>query len=224
MQVNCMSTATIEQRLTEIWETPKTVWGWFATVDHKTIGFRYLVTAMVLLCIGGIEALIMRIQLSRPDQAILSPEMYNQLFTHAWHHHDLLVCLADPFRVFELSDSADDRCARHGLSASQCVQLLVISSFGRVSVYIAPCMGQAPHAGWFAYVPYTRHPFTRPAVEWISMRSRLIFLTISTTAGAINFIMTILRLRAPGMAISKMPLLCYSTGTISCAIFSLCRH
>src|SRR6185437_14582561 len=76
-----MSTATVEQRLTEIWETPKTVWGWFATVDHKQLGKRYLWTAMVFLLIGGVEALIMRVQLARPDQAILSPEMYNQIFT-----------------------------------------------------------------------------------------------------------------------------------------------
>ncbi len=56
-----MSTATVEHRLTKIWETPKGVRGWFASVDHKEIGKRYLVTAFILLAIGGIEALIMRI-------------------------------------------------------------------------------------------------------------------------------------------------------------------
>ena len=76
-----MSTLAIEQRLTELWERPKTVRGWFATVDHKDLGIRYVVTAFVFLLVGGVEALIMRIQLARPEQSILTPEMYNQLFT-----------------------------------------------------------------------------------------------------------------------------------------------
>jgi heme/copper-type cytochrome/quinol oxidase subunit 1 len=65
-----MSTLAIEQRLTELWERPKTVRGWFATVDHKDLGIRYVVTAFVFLLVGGLEALLMRIQLpgrSRPS-------------------------------------------------------------------------------------------------------------------------------------------------------------
>jgi cytochrome c oxidase subunit 1/cytochrome c oxidase subunit I+III len=76
-----MSTAAIEARLTELWETPKTVRGWFATVDHKELGRRYLVTALLFLIIGGVEALIMRVQLTRADQTLLSPEAYDQIFT-----------------------------------------------------------------------------------------------------------------------------------------------
>jgi cytochrome c oxidase subunit 1/cytochrome c oxidase subunit I+III len=78
-------------------------------------------------------------------------------------------------------------------------------------------MGQAPHAGWFAYTPYTNIQYS-PGRGMDFFALAAILITISTTAGAINFIVTIFRLRAPGMAISKMPLLCYSTGTISCAI------
>jgi hypothetical protein len=55
--------------------------GWFATVDHKDLGIRYLVTAFAFLIIGGVEALLMRIQLSQADLSFLSPEAYNQLFT-----------------------------------------------------------------------------------------------------------------------------------------------
>ena len=76
-----MSTTAVEQRLQQIWETPKTIHGWFATVDHKEIGHRYLATAFIFLIIGGVEALIMRIQLARSDQSWLTPEAYNQLFT-----------------------------------------------------------------------------------------------------------------------------------------------
>src|SRR5690348_6029304 len=76
-----MATAFVEERLTYLWETPKTIRGWFGTVDHKELGIRYLVTAFIFLLVGGIEALLVRIQLSRPDMAFLSPEAYNQIFT-----------------------------------------------------------------------------------------------------------------------------------------------
>ncbi len=85
--------------------------------------------------------------------------------------------------------------------------------FSAVLLYIGPCMGQAPHAGWFAYVPFTDLQYS-PGHGMDFYALSLIFLSISTTVGAVNFIATILRLRAPGMSISKMPLLCYSTGTI----------
>ena len=76
-----MSTATLESRLTGLWETPKTLYGWFATVDHKELGIRYLVTAFLFLIIGGLEALLIRLQLANSDNTLLSPEAYNQIFT-----------------------------------------------------------------------------------------------------------------------------------------------
>ena len=211
-----MSTATVEQRLMEIWEEPPGLRGWFATVDHKEIGKRYLWTAMLFLLIGGVEALIMRIQLSRPDQAILPPEMYNQLFT--MHGITMIFWYASPilsgFSNFVIPLMIGSRdMAYPRLNAFGYWSFLLSG----ILVYIAPCMGQAPHAGWFAYAPYTTAFYSAGhGMDFFSYA--LIFLTVSTTAGAINFIVTILRLRAPGMTISRMPLLCYSTGTISCAI------
>jgi heme/copper-type cytochrome/quinol oxidase subunit 1 len=86
-----------------------------------------------------------------------------------------------------------------------------------VLLYCGPLLGQAPHAGWFAYVPYTLTRYS-PGVGMDIYALALIFLTISTTGGAINFIVTILRLRAPGMTISRMPLFLYSTLTVSFVI------
>jgi len=71
----------LEARLEEIWEAPRTLFGWFGTVDHKRIGMRYLVTAMAFLVIGGVEALVMRVQLAGPERDVLSPEAYGQYFT-----------------------------------------------------------------------------------------------------------------------------------------------
>ncbi len=211
-----MSSAAVEARLTSLWETPKTTWGWFATVDHKELGLRYLVTAFIFLLIGGIEALLMRIQLSRADQAILSPEVYDQIFT--MHGVTMIFWYASPilsgFAVYliPLMIGARDM-AFPRLNAFTYWSFLLSGIF----LYIGPFIGQAPHAGWFAYMPYTGTRYS-PSHGMDFYALSLIFLTISTTGGAANFIVTILRLRAPGMTISRMPLFLYSTLTVSCVI------
>src|SRR5579871_3326719 len=68
-------------RLLALWERPHNLWGWFATVDHKEIGKRYLITAFIFLLLGGIEALMLRTQLARPNAGVLTPEQYDQIFT-----------------------------------------------------------------------------------------------------------------------------------------------
>lgn len=211
-----MATATVERRLTELWETPKSVYGWFSTVDHKELGIRYLVTAFVFLIIGGIEALVMRVQLTNANSAFLRPEMYDQIFS--MHGITMIFWYASPiltgFSVYliPLMIGARDM-AFPRLNAFTYWTFLLSGIF----LYIAPIIGQAPHAGWFSYVPYTEIQYS-PAHGMDFYALALIFLTISTTGGAANFIVTIFRLRAPGMAISKMPLFCYSTLTISCVI------
>ncbi len=215
-----MSSTTVEAQLTALWETPKSAWGWFATVDHKELGLRYLATAFLFLLIGGIEALLMRIQLARADQAVLSPEVYDQIFT--MHGVTMIFWYASPilsgFAVYlvPLMIGARDM-AFPRLNAFSYWSFLLSGIF----LYVGPLIGQAPHAGWFAYMPYTGTNYS-PSYGMDFYALSLIFLTISTTAGAVNFIITILRLRAPGMTISRMPLFLYSTGTISFVIlFSL---
>ena len=211
-----MSQASLEVELTRLWETPPTLRGWFATVDHKDLGIRYLVTAFGFLIIGGLEALLMRIQLTRSDMRFLSPEAYNQIFT--MHGATMIFWYAAPilsgFAVYlvPLMIGARDM-AFPRLNAFTYWSYL----FSGIFLYIAPVLGQAPHAGWFAYVPYTLTVYS-PGLGMDIYALALIFLTISTTGGAINFIVTILRLRAPGMAVSRMPLFLYSTLTISCVI------
>ncbi|MEG9437910.1 cytochrome c oxidase subunit I [Edaphobacter sp. HDX4] len=211
-----MSTTALESKLAALWETPKSVYGWFATVDHKELGIRYLVTAFAFLVIGGLEALIMRLQLARSNMGLLTPEAYNQIFT--MHGATMIFWYAAPilsgFAVYlvPLMIGARDM-AFPRLNAFTYWTYL----FSGIFLYTAPAIGQAPHAGWFAYVPYTLTVYS-PGLGMDIYALALIFLTISTTGGAINFIVTILRLRAPGMAISRMPLFLYSTLTISFVI------
>ena len=74
-------TTAVAERLEHIWETPHSLYGRLATVDHKQVGIRYLVTAFVFLALGGVEAALMRAQLSRPGLHLLSPAAYNQIFS-----------------------------------------------------------------------------------------------------------------------------------------------
>lgn len=211
-----MITVAVEERLTELWETPKSVYGWFATVDHKDLGIRYLVTAFLFLLIGGVEALVMRIQLMRANESFLSPEMYNQLFS--MHGITMIFWYASPiltgFSVYLVPLMAGARDIAYPRLNSFTYWTFLLSG---VLVYIGPLMGEAPHAGWFSYMPYTNIIYS-PTHGMDFYAISLIFLGISTTAAAINFIVTILRFRAPGMAISKMPLFLYSTLTISVTI------
>jgi cytochrome c oxidase subunit 1/cytochrome c oxidase subunit I+III len=206
----------IERRLTTLWETPKTPYGWFATVDHKELGIRYIVTAFIFLIVGGLEALLMRLQLAHSNLAILSPEAYDQIFT--MHGVTMIFWYASPilsgFAVYliPLMIGARDMSFPR-LNAFTYWTFLLSGIF----LYISPLLGQSPHAGWFAYAPYTLMPYS-PGLGMDFYVLALIFLTISTTGGAINFIVTILRLRAPGMAISRMPLFLYSTLTVSVTI------
>src|SRR5579884_532454 len=197
-----LSTA-VQQRLTELWETPKTLRGMLSTVDHKHLGKRYIVTAMVFLLIGGVEALIMRIQLARPGQSILGPETYDQIFS--MHGMTMIFWYASPilsgFSIYliPLMIGARD-LAFPRLNAFTYYAFL----FSGVLLYISPFLGQSPHGGWFAYTPYTGPDYS-PGWGMDFYNTSLVLLTIATTGGAINLIVTILRLRAPGMAISKMP-------------------
>ena len=213
-------TSAVRRRLEALWERPHTLWGWVATVDHKEIGIRYLVTAFVFLLVGGVEALLIRLQLARPDASVLTPEQYDQVFT--MHGVTMIFWYASPILsgfanyLIPLFAGARDM-AYPRLNAFTYWSFLASGLF----LYASPFVGQAPHAGWFAYVPYTLKQYS-PGLNMDFFALALLFLTISTTAGAINFVTTILRLRAPGMAISRMPLFFYSTLTVSASlIFSL---
>jgi cytochrome c oxidase subunit 1/cytochrome c oxidase subunit I+III len=204
--------ATI-RRLEALWDTPPTLYGRLATLDHKIIGVRYIVTAIVFLCVGGIEALVMRLQLSRANAHLLTPETYDQLFTmHGitmilWYASPILSGFGNYFLPLLLGarDMAFPRLNAFSYWTYLCSGLFL---------YASAVIGQSPSGGWFAYVPLTTADYS-PGLNMDFYALALNFLTVSTTVGAINFIVTILRMRAPGMAIERMPLLGYSTLTTS---------
>jgi len=199
--------------LEEIWKTKPGLFGWFSSVDHKEIGKRYLVTAFLFLLIGGIEALVMRVQLARPNQALLTPEQYNQLFT--MHGVTMIFLYALPVLsgfsnfLWPLLLGSRDMAFPKLNALSYWVFL-----FAGVFLYASFPLGQAPDAGWFNYVPMASLTYDPgPNIDVYALG--MIFLGLSTTVGSINFVVSLFRTRAPGMSINRVPVLVWGTLTAS---------
>ena len=203
------------RKLLGIWETAPGLYGWLASVDHKTIGIRYLCTAFFFLVIGGIEALVMRAQLAQPDLKLLSPDAYNQLFS--MHGTTMMFLYALPMLsgfsnyLWPLMLGSRDMAFPRLNALSYWVFLLA-----GVFLYVSFPMGQAPNGGWFGYVPNTNLQYD-PGINMDVFSLGLIFLGISTVVGSANFIVTLLRCRAPGMSVNRLPIIVWGTFTASAA-------
>ncbi|TFI57532.1 cytochrome c oxidase subunit I [Sphingomonas parva] len=203
------------EKLRATWETAPGVYGWFATVDHKQIGIRYLVTSIVFLLIGGVEALVMRVQLAQPGMKLLAPEQYDQLFS--LHGVTMIFLYALPVLsgfsnyLWPLMLGSRDMAFPRVNALSYWLYLL-----SGVFLYVGVPLGQAPNGGWFNYVPYTSREYD-PGINIDIYALGLIFLGISTAVGSANFVVTLLRTRAPGMSINRMPILVWGTVTASAA-------
>ena len=182
---------------------------WVASVDHKQIGILYLITTLVFLAVGGIEALLMRVQLARPGNTFLSPEAYNQLFT--MHGTTMVFLVVIPLLIgfgtylVPLMIGARDM-AFPRLNALSYWLLL----FGGLLLYFSFVAGGAPDAGWFSYAPLSEPAYaTGTGVDYWALG--LLVIGIGTVASGINFIVTIVTLRAPGMSIRRLPLFVWMT-------------
>ncbi|MEO6835460.1 MAG: cytochrome c oxidase subunit I [Candidatus Tumulicola sp.] len=205
--------ATIAPRLQRIWETRPGWIGALASVDHKSIGKRYLVTSFIFLILGGLEAAVMRLQLAQPNQTLLTPEQYNQLFT--MHGVTMIFLYALPVLsgfsnflwplLFGSRDMAFPR-----LNAFSYWTFL----FAGIFLYASFPVGRAPDAGWFNYVPYASLAYN-PGINIDLYALGMILLGVSTTVGSMNFIVTLIRTRAPGMSINRVPILVWGTLTAS---------
>ena len=161
-----MSTAVVEH-LTELWETPHTLHGELATVDHKKLGKRYPATAMAFLLMGGVEALIMRMPLAHSSQSVLTPEAYNQIFT--MHALTMIFWYAQPILsgfiyLIPLMIGARDQA----FPRANAFSYYTFAGSG-IFLYISRALRQSPHAGWFA-IRRTPIRCTRPVAAWIFTR------------------------------------------------------
>ena len=201
--------ATAEATVPAAAAEPRGLWSWLTTVDHKRIGILYGVTALAFFIIGGIEALLIRIQLARPENTFLDPDTYNQLFT--MHGTTMIFLVAMPLAVaffnyvVPLQIGARDVAFPRLNALSYWIFLL-----GGLVLNSSWLFGAAPNGGWFGYAPLSERQYS-PGLNMDFWAIGLQILGISSILGGINFITTIINLRAPGMRLMRMPLFTWMT-------------
>jgi cytochrome c oxidase subunit 1 len=187
---------------------------WVTTVDHKRLGILYLGYALVFLVIGGIEAGIMRIQLIRPHNDFVSPQVFNRMFT--MHGTTMIFFVVMPL-VFGFAnyliplmigarDMAFPRLNAFSFWLTAFGGLLLYFSLvGANGLYGA---GNAPDVGWFAYAPLTSRTFSvGHSTDFWTLG--LLVSGFGSIGTAVNILTTILCMRCPGMSLNKMPLLAW---------------
>ena len=200
-------------RLERMWHDPRGISGFLTTVDHKRIGIRYLVTSLVFLLIAGVEALVLRTQLAAPGSGIVSAEVYNQLMT--MHGTTMIFLFNTPvwagFGNYALPLQLGTRDMAYPRMNALSYWIFLFSGLFIHSSFL---VGAIPDGGWFAYVPLTSAEFS-PGAAIDFWAIGLAFLGISTTIGAVNFLVTTFKLRAEGMSISRMPIFVWSIVVMS---------
>jgi len=180
------------------------LWSWLTTVDHKRIGILYGATAFICFLLGGLEALLMRIQLARPEQHVVSPETFNQLFT--MHGTTMIFLGVMPLSamffnyLIPLMIGARDVAFPRLNAMSYWVFLA-----GAILLNVSWLVNAAPDQGWFGYANLTERQYSPgPNVDfWIV---GLQVLGIASLAAAVNFFVTIMNLRTKGMRLMRMPM------------------
>ncbi len=194
-----------------IWDVPeyRGLLSWVSSVDHKQIGIMYLLSAGFFFLVGLTEALIMRTQLIRPENNWLSPDTYNQVFT--MHGTTMIFLVVVPsllgFAMYFIPlmigarDMAFPRLNAFGFW---------ITVAGGLLLYFSIVAGGAPAAGWFAYAPLTEKAYSfSPGEDYWALA--LLAVGVGTVASAINIVVTVITLRAPGMTMRRLPLFVWMT-------------
>lgn len=202
------SESQLHEQLTRTWATRQGLWEWLCAVDHKLIGRRSIVTAMVFFVLAGVLALVMRTQLARPDSTLIGPDMYNQLFT--MHGSTMMFLFAVPvmqaISVYLVPLMVGTRAiAFPRLNAFA----FWVYLFGGIMLFVAFALNIGPDTGWFSYVTLSGPEFSpgKRVDFWAQM---ITFTELSSLAVAVSLITTIFKQRAPGMSLNRMPLFVWS--------------
>ena len=212
--------AALDQRLTRTWSRPPGFTGWLSTVDHKEVGARYIVTALVFLALAGLLAIAMRLQLARPNAHVIGAERYNEIFT--MHGTTMMFLFAVPvmqgMQIYLTPLMIGTRAiAFPRLTAFSYWMYLA----GGCLLWLAFALNVGPDVGWFAYPPLSGPQFGigKRADIWAQM---VTFTEVAALAVAVTLTATILKQRAPGMSLARMPLFAWATLVTSLmVIFSM---
>ncbi|MEZ0171300.1 cytochrome c oxidase subunit I [Microvirga sp. TS319] len=199
-----LSDAELSARLAKTWGTARGIIGALSTVDHKIIGRRYIFTAIFFLFLGGLAAIVMRLQLARPENQLIGPDLYNQIFT--MHGTTMMflfgVPIGEAFAVYLVPLMVGTRnIAFPRLNAYSYYVYLA----GGLMVWFAFMLNTGPDAGWFSYVPLSG-PENAPGKRVDFWAQMITFTEVSGLAVAVQVIVTVFKQRAPGMTLDRIPL------------------
>jgi cytochrome c oxidase subunit 1 len=197
---------------------------WITTVDHKKIGLMYIGYALVFLVIAGLEAIVIRAQLAVPQNSLVSPQVFNRLFT--MHGTTMVFFVGMPILfgfgnyliplMLGARDMAFPRLNAFSFWISAFGGLLLYFSFlGGDGLYGA---GSAPDVGWFAYAPLTAKVFS-PGHSTDYWTLGILLSGIGSIGTALNIVTTIICMRCPGMELRRMPLLVWLYFVTCCMVF-----
>jgi len=199
----------LDDKLTRTWRTPPGFVGWLASVDHKDIGRRYIVTALTFLALAGALAVAIRLQLSRPDNDLIGAARYNEIFT--MHGTTMMFLFAVPvmqgIQIYLTPLMVGTRAtAFPRLNAFSYWMYLA----GGCLLWVAFILNIGPDVGWFAYPPLSgpQYGIGKRADIWAQM---VTFTEVAALAAAVSLVATILKQRAPGMTLARMPLFVWAT-------------
>jgi cytochrome c oxidase subunit 1 len=194
--------------LERTWCSRGGLWGWLTDVSYRSLGKRFVVTAFGFFLLGGLEALAMRLQLARPEAKLIGPDLYNQIFTV--HGSTMMFLFAVPIM------GGVGICLVPPMIGTRNVTFPRLNAFsyyvyliGGGLLYVSFAFNAGPDAGWFSYVPLSGPQFApgKRVDVWAQM---VTFTEVSSLGVAVNLIATILKQRAPGMSLSRIPLFCWA--------------
>ncbi|MBS4188928.1 cytochrome aa3 quinol oxidase subunit I [Bacillus sp. FJAT-49705] len=181
---------------------------WLTTVDHKRIGIMYLISALLMLFRGGADAIMMRAQLAVPENTLLDAQHYNEIFTT--HGIVMIIFMAMPFIMAFMNFVVPLQIGARDVAFPRLNALSFWLFFmGAMLLNISFVVGGSPDAGWTSYFPLAGNEFS----ESVGTNYYMLALQIAglgTLMTGINFITTILKMRAPGMTLMKMPMFTWS--------------
>jgi cytochrome c oxidase subunit I len=204
LQIDDGALAAERERLDRTWQHDRGIKAFFSEVDHKRIGLRFIVTALVFFALGGVLAALMRIQLAVPENDFLGPDLYNQVFT--MHGTTMMFLFAVPvmegLAIYFVPLMVGARAIALPRLAAYGYWMFLA---GGIFLYVSFLLNIGPDNGWFSYVPLAGPEFSpgKRADVWAQL---ITFTEVSALIGAIVIIVTIFKYRRPGMTLDRMPL------------------
>jgi cytochrome c oxidase subunit I len=210
----------LQARLHETWQERRGLWGWLCSVDHKSIGRRYIVTAFCFLALGGLLAVVIRLQLARPDGPIVDPDLYNQICT--MHGVTMMFLFAvpvmDAIAVYIVPLMLGTRVIAFPRLNAYSYWVYVS---GGIMLWIAFLANTGPDVGWFSYVPLAGPGFGagKRADFWAQL---ITFTEIAALCVAVELVVVTFKQRAPGMSLDRIPIFVWAMLVTSfCVIFAM---